>query len=162
MTANMTQPPTIAKNCAQFLQDYLGLSHNPQRTLFLEHIVIVAIDFENIGNLKGDVSMNLDNQVGLAILHTRYLFTNIDSLRPHSTIRTRNFSTGSSSSCLKASRKFLFGSLAPLPKKDMVKHITPLIPKSRHLILVGHDVRNELRALRLLNLEPPKISYQHP
>jgi hypothetical protein len=63
----MTQLPTIAKNGARLLQECLGLLDGHTRLLGLEDVVLIAIDFENIENLKEDVSTNLDSQVGLAI-----------------------------------------------------------------------------------------------
>jgi hypothetical protein len=146
----MTQPPAIAKEGARLLQEYLGFVKHHSSPLALD-VVFIAIDFENIENLKEDVSMNLDSQVGLAILDTKKL----DSLPLHRAILVHNFSTGSSPYCAKASRKFLFGKSLTISRKSMLGHIESLIPESRQVVLVGHDIRNDLHALRLLNFKFP-------
>jgi DNA polymerase III epsilon subunit-like protein len=37
----------------------------------------------------------------------------------------------------------------------MLRNIESLIPKSRHVVLVGHDIRNDLHAMRSLNFDFP-------
>jgi hypothetical protein len=57
----MTQPPAIAKEGAQLLQGYLGFVEHYSRPSGFGDVIFIAIDFENIENLKEVISINLDS-----------------------------------------------------------------------------------------------------
>jgi len=81
---------TISNNGLQLLQDFLGLTPHPSISDELRDVIFVAIDIENLGNIKQDSAQKLDSQVGIAILDTRILA----SSQPEKTILTCSFATG--------------------------------------------------------------------
>lgn len=128
------------------MQHVLGLA-TESNSSGLEDAVIIAIDFENINNIKEDLSFNLDCQAGFAILDTRSLRS------PHPAISTHNFATGSSRYCAQASKTFLFGRSITTSQKEILENIKFLFPPSRSFVLVGHDIRHDLRALEALGAD---------
>lgn len=148
----MGQRYSIQKNGRQFLLDFLGLG---KKGNLFDHAmgsydgVLVSIDFEHLENLQQDESLNLDTQVGLALLDTRHLATS----KSDEIISTFNFASGSQQYCKKVSKKFLFGKSISIHQRDLLNSIQSLIPTSRHIILVGHAVINELQVLKKLKLD---------
>src|SRR4051794_36783875 len=59
-------PRAIAKVDSRPLKELFGLTANS-----VCNVVFIAIDFENIANIRRDSSHNLDSQVGLAVLDTK-------------------------------------------------------------------------------------------
>ncbi|KAH8881209.1 hypothetical protein GQ53DRAFT_516916 [Thozetella sp. PMI_491] len=55
----------------------------------------------------------------------------------------------------KASRRCLFGETCQVNFTAFTSHIESLIPKDRNVILVGHDINNDLKALRGLRFTFP-------
>jgi len=149
----MAVRPAINKKGAQSLRECLGLPDDQSKNLSFKDVGLIAIGFESIVNLKGDVLMNLNSQVGIAVLDTK----NFYFLGPQAAIRTHSFCTGAMSYCDKVSKKFLFGKSLSIRRKDMLKAIESLIPRSRNVVFVGHDIRNDLHALRLLDSEYPTL-----
>lgn len=150
MTSRRRATPPITKTGLQLIQHILGLATESNSSGLedaLEDAVIIAIDFENINNIKEDLSLNLDCQAGFAILDTRSLHS------PRSAISTHNFATGSSRYCARASKKFLFGRSITTSQKEILENIKSLFPPSRKFVLVGHDIRHDLRALTALGAD---------
>ena len=119
------------------------------QTILLLSQTYVAIDFENIANIKDNLSMNLDSQVSLAILDTR----DLTSSWPDKLVSKYNFATGSLSYCQKATRKFLFRKTTIISQKDMLMNIESCIPQTCNIVLVGHDIRHDLHALSTLKFD---------
>jgi hypothetical protein len=92
---------TISNNGLQLLQKILRLTPHPSISNKLRDVIFVAIDFENLGNIKQDSAQNLDSQVGIAILDTRVLA----SSQLEKTILTYSFATGSPSYCRATAKK---------------------------------------------------------
>jgi hypothetical protein len=90
----------ISNNGLQLLQAFLGLTPHPAISDDLRDVIFVAIDFENLGNIKQDSAQNLDSQVGIAILDTRILA----SSQLEKTILTYSFATGSTRYCTAATK----------------------------------------------------------
>jgi hypothetical protein len=147
--AQQHQIPAVAKNGLRILQHFLGLVADPTLPSS-QDAVFIAIDFESLHNIKDDLSLDLDCQLGLAILDTRD-FENVAALER--IISTHNFATGSSKYCDKASKKFLFGKSDRIHQMDMLRHINSLIPPSCTVILLGHGMSHDLRALATLRFE---------
>jgi hypothetical protein len=128
----MAKQPTINKNGLQLLQELLGLGPaDLSDPLGIHDAVLIAIDFEQLGNIRQDDSLNLDSQVGLAILNVR----DIMSLNPSEIISTFQFASGSPGYCERTSKKFLFGNCTSIKQKDMLNSIKSLIPGSRSISL---------------------------
>ena len=138
---------TISKNGLQLLQQSLGLQ--PSEFRGSDEIVFVAIDFEHLSNLQQDLSRNLNSQVGISILDTRDLI----SSPPQETISTYNFVTGSPSYCAVATKKFLFGETITIHQRDILSNLESLIPRTRNIVLGGHDVANDLKVLQHLHFD---------
>ncbi len=138
---------TISKNGLQLLQQSLGLE--PSESRGSDDIVFVAIDFENLRNLQQDLSQNQDSQVGIAILDTRDLI----SSPPRDAISTYNFVTGSPSYCAATAKKYLFGETITIHQRNILFNLDSLVPRTRNIVLVGHDVVNDLKILQLLHFD---------
>lgn len=95
-------------------------------------------------------SQSDDSQVGIAILNIN------DLLAPQlkkNIISTYNLVTGSPSYISKASKKFLFGKSIIINPNKILKNIQSIIPRDRPIILVGHNVKVELRVLTRLGFD---------
>ena len=138
-------PHSIVENGLQLLYELLGLKRGPIPSSLYD-AVLVAIDFENINHIQGDLTLNSESQVGLAILDTR----NLTCDRSENLIATYNFASGSSSYQTRASKRFLFGESVALRQDSMLENIQSLIPQDRNVILIGHDIKHDLQALRAL------------
>ena len=138
---------TISKNGLQLLQQCLGLE--PSESQGLDKPVFISIDLEYLSNFKQDASQNLNSQVGVAILDSRDLI----SSPPRTAISKYNFVTGSPSYCAATAKKFLFGKTITIHQRDILSNLEPLVPRTRNIILVGHDIRNDLRVLQLLGFD---------
>ncbi len=136
---------TISNNGLQLLQESLGLK--PSESQFLDKPVFIAIDLEYLSNLKQDSSQNLNSQVGIAILDSR----NLISSPPRTAISTYNFVTGSPSYCAATTRNYLFSKTIIIQQRDILSNLESLVPRTRNIILVGHDIRNDLQVLQLLD-----------
>ncbi|KAF2666587.1 hypothetical protein BT63DRAFT_481086 [Microthyrium microscopicum] len=143
--------PYITHNGLQILRKVLRLT-TESTTPNMEDVVFVAIDFEHLQNITEDLSLNLECQAGLAILDTRS-FRNSQGDITKGVITTYNIATGSSRYCANAARKFKFGEAITTTQKDMLERIRSLIPPSRNIVLVGHELQNDLRCLRGLGAE---------
>lgn len=121
--------------------------------------VLVAIDFENTGDILDEFLSSNDCQVGLAILDVRDLGRR-NGLRPGRPIITAyKFVTGPHSYTNRASTKFGVGKSITIKPAAIRKRIGSVIPQDRHVGLVGHLVRNELEMLRNLGSKfAPSIS----
>ncbi len=131
-------------NGLQLLQESLGLK--PSESQFSDNPVFIAIDLECLSNLKQDSSKNLNGQVGVAILDSRDLI----SSPPRTAISTYNFVTGSPSYCAATAKKYLFNKTITIHQRDILSSLESLVPRTRNIILVGHDIRNDLQVLQLL------------
>ena len=138
--------PAITTNGLELLGQIFGLRSEPSHP-DLEDVVLVAIDFEYFQNIKEDLSLNLECQAGLAILDTRNI------LDPEPVISTQNFATGQHQYCARASKMFHFGKSITTRQQDMLENINSLIPQSRNIILVGHNILQDLRALKALGFD---------
>lgn len=136
---------TISDNGLQLLQESLGLG--PSESHDLDKPIFVTIDLEYLSNLKQDSSQNLNSQVGVAILDIRDLV----SSPPQTAISTYNFVTGSPSYCAATTKKYLFGKTTAIHQRNILSNLESLVPRSRNIILVGHDIRNDLQVLQLLD-----------
>lgn len=132
----------IAKNGLEILLQILGPKE--EAPLRYQDTILVAIDFENNIQFRGDLSRNVDTQLGLAILDTRDIST---ALSPEKFISTYNFVTGSPKYYRKAMLKFLFGRPVWIKLDKVLDQIKALIPTDRNIILIGHDIRHEIHVL---------------
>jgi len=137
-------PEAFAEVDSRPLQELYGLTTN-----LVCNIVFIAIDFENIANIKKDLSQNLDSEVGLAILDVR----EFDSVPSTELISTYNFASGSSDYQERARKTFLFGKSIAITQDDMLESVRSLLPTDRQLVFVGHDIKHDLRALDLLDFD---------
>lgn len=137
----------ISKNGLQLLQQSLGLK--PSESRGSDEIVFVAIDFEYLSNFEQDISQNLNSRVGIAILDTRDLI----SSPPQTAMSTYNFVTGSPSYCAATTKKYLFGETISIHQRDILFNLESLIPRTRNIVLLGHDVANDLKILQLLHFD---------
>ena len=87
--------------------------------------------------------------MGVAILDGR----DLTSSPPRTAISKYNFVTGSPSYCTATSKKYLFGKTITIRQRDILSNLEPLVPRTRNIILVGHDIRNDLRVLQLLDFD---------
>ncbi|KAK8035320.1 hypothetical protein PG993_010315 [Apiospora rasikravindrae] len=145
--------PSVSKNGLQTLREALGLINGQlSDSTAWSDSVLIAIDFENTGSIRDGFLSSTDCQVGLAILDFRDLRRDIRRLGR--LIKTHNFVTGSPSYIKRASTKFIFGKSIVIKKPvGILKRIESVIPRDRHVILVGHSVRNELEMLRILGFK---------
>jgi hypothetical protein len=142
-------PRAIAKVDSRPLKELFGLTANS-----VCNVVFIAIDFENIANIRRDSSHNLDSQVGLAVLDTK----DFHSIPSAELISTYNFASGSLDYQRKARKRFLFGESISISQDSMLKSIESLIPLGRQVVFVGHDIRHELRALGFLDFDFSKFN----
>lgn len=149
----MDGPPTVTKDSLQLLHNLLGLIATGSISASLSESVLVAVDFEYLNNIQqyreDDGTPDIDSQAGLAILDTK----NLGSPRIDHVISTYNFATGSSKYCTKASKRFLFGKSDTIRSSELLKSIESLMPRSRKIVLVGHDVSHDLRVLKHLKFD---------
>lgn len=144
----------------------LGLSDDSTGT---SDVVFVAIDFENAGSIWRGTSSKEGCQVGLAVLDTRQLEARRlgavscpddkeDTFleEPGELITTYNFATGPWEYCerVKSTKNFLFGKTVFINSNDIREKIESCIPPNRGIILVGHGLTNELKALDILKVNP--------
>lgn len=113
----------------------------------LDKPIFISIDMEYLSNLKQDSSQNLNSQVGVAILDSRHLI----SSPPRTAISTYNFVTGSPSYCAATTKKFLFDKTVAIHQRDILSNLESLLPRTRNIILVGHEFKNDLQVLQLLD-----------
>ncbi|KAL5094247.1 hypothetical protein Trisim1_008345 [Trichoderma cf. simile WF8] len=140
--------PAMIKDGIQTVLDVIGTSEMESE---YRDSVLVAIDFENTANF--DKSTNLpikDVQVGLAILDPTHLSSSTSS---EHLIPTYNFVAGSAEYRRKAELKFLFGKPVVIDHCHMLTSIMQCIPLGRKVLLVGHDIRHEIRILRQLKFD---------
>jgi hypothetical protein len=116
--------------------------------------VFIAIDFENIPNIQKDLSQNLESEVGVAVLDTE----DFPSRSSAELISTYNFASGSSKYQERARKRFLFGKSVAITQKDLLKSIESLVSRGRQVVFVGHDIKNDLRALDRLGFDFSKFT----
>ena len=136
---------TISDNGLQLLQEALGLK--PSESQVLDEPVFITIDLEHLSNLKQASGQNLNSQVGVAILDSKDLV----SSSPRTAISTYNFVTGSPSYCAATTKKYLFDKTIIINQRDILSNLESLVPRTRNVILVGHEMRNDLQVLQLLD-----------
>jgi CRISPR/Cas system endoribonuclease Cas6 (RAMP superfamily) len=85
--------PRITKNGLHILHEIFRLADDSSRLSRLSDVILIAIDFENINNIKSGFSQTNNCEVGLANFDTK----EINQLSPDSLISTFNFATGSPS-----------------------------------------------------------------
>jgi hypothetical protein len=139
----------ISNNGLQLLQAFLGLTPHPAISDDLRDVIFVAIDFENLGNIKQDSAQNLDSQVGIAILDTRILA----SSQLEKTILTYSFATGSPRYCTATTKNFLFGKTTTIRQQDILKTLESLVRRTRNIALIGHDFKHDLHILQILKFD---------
>lgn len=111
-------------------------------------VLFVAIDFENLVDIKGGRTTKLNSQVGVAMLDTK-----LTSPRSWTAaMSTVKFVTGSPFYCAAASKKLLFGKALAIHQNDILSNLDALLVRKRKIVLVGHGFRPHLRVLQLLNL----------
>lgn len=102
-------------------------------------VVFVFTDFENMGQFVTS-DPNIPIQLGVANLDIQDFWF---AVYPKDIISISNFA-------------FLFGDTAQISSTDIVPKIEACIPETRPMILIGHDVANELRVLQYLDFDLPK------
>ncbi|KAI1612937.1 Polynucleotidyl transferase [Exophiala viscosa] len=113
----------------------------------------VSIDFEGLSSIM-DATTTSQGQVGIAIFDTRDLTPSLSSSSSvGSMITTHNFVTGSSHYCASATKRFLFGETITISQQEMFQKLESVIPLTRNIILVGHDIWNDLKVLRYLKFD---------
>ncbi|CAH0044999.1 unnamed protein product [Clonostachys solani] len=105
--------------------------------------ILLAIDFEQTENFMNGFSQSEKCQVGLAALDTRELHTS----PPEKLISTESLISGPSSYTSVVSNNVLFGTTTVIKPAEILQKIQDLIPSDRDIILIGHNVRVELRIL---------------
>ncbi|RYP67194.1 hypothetical protein DL769_005826 [Monosporascus sp. CRB-8-3] len=144
--------PATADGSLDFLYECLGLS-NSGDTQHDSHrdggVLFVSIDFENPTGLLEDTP-NVASQVGIAMLDTRDL---IPSSSSEGIISTYNFLLGPPRYYSSAKTKFLFGETQWIKQREIAPKLESLVLRSRSIVLVGHDIANELRVLRHLDFD---------
>ncbi|KAF3911194.1 hypothetical protein AA313_de0209905 [Arthrobotrys entomopaga] len=135
----------IAKDSVQNLLAVLGLTRCSSNESY--DTILIAMDFENVHQIiKHDSLEDVDSQIGFAILDTKNL---LDSHSPP--ISTYSFTTGTLKYRQRASQQFLFGRSVGIKKEYLVERIESLFPRSRNIVLIGHDTYLDLQALYRLN-----------
>ncbi|KAK6360131.1 hypothetical protein TWF730_006284 [Orbilia blumenaviensis] len=124
----------------------------------MQNVVLVALDSENpLQIIKSDSLETVNSQIGFAILDTKDLLA--DATSSASTISTYNFVTGTSKYHNKVSRRFLFGKSSKAEDEPtLAKKIKYIIPGSRNIVLIGHDINADLRAL--IHIDPRYKRYE--
>lgn len=162
----MAGPKFIGNDCLETLLKLLGLSDDLSG---MSDVVFVAIDFENAQSIWENTSSKMGCQVGIAVLDTRkiekrrlaatslYLDNELDegpSKGAEELITTYNFAAGPVEYCQRAKVKssFLFGKTIFIDQSDMRQKIESCLPQERDIILVGHDLYHDLKALETLGL----------
>ncbi|KAK6524544.1 hypothetical protein TWF281_011450 [Arthrobotrys megalospora] len=141
-----TDQISITKRSIKALHTVLRLTDTSDVNPDLQDVVLIAVDTENTNKIiKNNSLENINSQIGFAVFDTRDLLTlkNIN-------IPTYNFATGTSQYHARVSYQYIFGNSVKLCKKILIRAI---IPKSRRIIFVGHDVKQDLRALFSLDPE---------
>ncbi|KAK6333219.1 hypothetical protein TWF718_011041 [Orbilia javanica] len=137
-----------ARNCLPALQKLLGLTCSSHSDL--QDFVFIAIDLENsAGITRGGSLKNANSQIGFAVLDMKNFLAS-----PKKDISTFNITIGDLKYSKRVSGRFLFGEPFNLTTKRAIsRKINDLVPKSRKIILVGHDITSDLRALASFNPE---------
>lgn len=136
----------IRQHCCYSLRAFLGLGSSPSKLSFVDNIVLVAIDFENLKAFKRLSNKGANCQLGLAILDTKDLL----QPTPQELISVFNYATGNSTYLDSVSEKFGFSETVKIRRKEMLKHLENVIPRGRNVVLVGHDVIHDLLVLQHL------------
>lgn len=132
----------------QLLQLSLGFVPALTNSKDFDDVVLIAIDFENLRNIRKDSSQNLNCQAGVAILDTKSMVSS-----PQTAISAFNFVIGSPSYCRNTTKKFLFGETVTIHRKDINPNIEALISRARNNVLIGHGFENDLSILRFLKFD---------
>lgn len=69
---------------------------------------------------------------------------------PQTAISTYEFVTGSPC-CAATTTKYLFGETITIHQRDILLNLESLVPRTRSILLVGHEFRNDLKVLQLLH-----------
>jgi len=133
----------------QLLRACLGLTSALPSNEHFNNVVLAAIDFENLEYMKQDHIQDLDSQVGVAILDPK----DLTSSPSQATISPVNFVTGSPSYCAATSGKFVFGKTVAKSQRDVLSNLEALALRTRKIVLVGHDLNNELNVLQFLKFD---------
>lgn len=128
------------------LPDHISPFHEPSS------MTLIAIDFENGLNITS--SGPSDFEAGLAILDIDDINAIQTGQAANQAISTYNLATGHPDYRQKASRRFVFGETVTFDHKDEIAaYIESLISRTSRVILVGHDIRNDLQALDSLQVD---------
>jgi hypothetical protein len=142
-------PRAFVKADSRPLQELFGLAARSGC-----NVMFIAIDFENIANIQEDLSQNVNSEVGVAVLDAEDFY----SVSSAELISTYNFASRCSDYQERARKRFLFGESVAITQNDILKSIESLIPRDRQVVFVGHDIRNDLRALDMLDFDFSKFN----
>jgi hypothetical protein len=146
-TISRLKPSATAKNGLEILHGIFNLDDCAIKAHELSEVVLIAIDFENLGYIKRLSAYEDTCQVGLAILDTK----KIHDLPPGSLIVTYNFATGTPECSENKYHKFIFGDTIIISPSDITARIRAFLPPFRNLVFVGHRIHNDIQALRVLD-----------
>lgn len=100
--------------------------------------ILVAIDFENIFGIQATPELNVNAQMGVAILDPPQL--NGPSQSDGSDgIQSIQFASGCPNYTRVASNKFVFGNTVACENSDFTTHLTSLLPPGRPFVLVAQS-----------------------
>lgn len=162
----MARSRAINNDCLPRLLRLLGLSDDSSG---MSDVVFVAIDFENPQSVWEKTSSKVGCQVGIAVLDTKQLEKrrlatassceddeqwNGSMKEAEELITTYNFAAGPVKYCEsgRIKNRFLFGKTTLTDSSDMREKVESCIPQNREIILVGHNLHSDLKALESLEL----------
>jgi hypothetical protein len=124
-TISRLKPSATAKKGLEILHGIFNLDDCAIKAHELSEVVLVAIDFENLGYIKRLSAYEDTFQVGLAILDTK----KIHDLPPRSLIVTYNFATGTPECSENKYHKFIFGDTIIISPSDITARIGLCFPR---------------------------------
>jgi len=125
----------IPDNTLDDLYSFLGLGPYSPADLPSD-VIFMSFDFENWQRIDA-------LEAGIAVLDSRDILSD-----PETAIRTYNGVTES-----RPSRPFFFGETVQVPRGKMLAFVQICIPQNRKLVLVGHDIGNDLNVLQRLGFD---------
>lgn len=172
-TSRMARRKGVKNDCLSRLLRFLGVSDDPTH---ISDVVLVAIDFENVQSIWRNEFSEEGCQVGVAVLDTRQLekirlaaassctdHELEDAYSKEEVIKTYNFVTGPAKYCerTRIRNSFLFGKTVFINSNEMRETIESCIPQNREIIVVGHGLDNDLKALKTLKVKLEAYSLGH-
>ena len=143
------EPPKVAKDSLNQLCGIFGHDHVSPTSESRSSPVLVATDVESTSNINGGFTVEPNCETGIAILDPKEMKRKL----PEELFKTYNFAMGTYVD--KASDKFHFGKTVAITSSELAQHVQNIIPADRNVMLVGHGVLNDLRALQALGFEFP-------